>query len=374
MPPAPDAFPAAPPPRWGAGYEADLAACRALLRGGSRSFHAASLLLPRRVRAPASALYAFCRLADDAVDVEGGRAAAVARLRERLSRAYEGRPLPIPADRAFAAVVVRHGIPRALPEALLEGLAWDAEGAARRYEDLPALEAYAARVAGSVGCMMAVLIGARDRDALARASDLGVAMQLTNIARDVGEDARAGRLYLPLEWLREAGIDPDAWMARPTFDPAVAAVVRRLLVAADDLYRRAGSGIAALPARCRPGIRAAGLLYAGIGREVEGRGFDSVNGRARVPASRKAALVLRAALPAASGWSTTISQRNAPPLAATRFLVDAVPPRAAALSSPVSSGWGFEARAVWVIDLFARLERRDREAAAAPPSAARAGG
>ncbi|GAA0577365.1 phytoene/squalene synthase family protein [Craurococcus roseus] len=352
-------------------HAADLAACRALLRGGSRSFHAASLLLPARVRAPASALYAFCRLADDAVDLEGGRAAAVARLRERLARAYEGRPLPIPADRAFAAVVSRHGIPPALPEALLEGLAWDAEGG-RRYEDLPALEAYAARVAGSVGCMMAVLMGVRDRDALGRACDLGVAMQLTNIARDVGEDARAGRLYLPLRWLREAGLDPDAWLARPSFDPAVAAVVRRLLRAAEGLYLRGGAGIAALPAECRPGIRAAGLLYAGIGREVERKGFDSVSARARVPASRKAALVLRAALPMGVGRSAR--EATALPSPATRFLVDAVPETAPAPPpASGSSGWGLEARAVWVIDLFARLERRDRDATA-PAPATRVGG
>jgi phytoene synthase len=346
-----------------AAHAADLVACRALLRGGSRSFHAASLLLPRRVRAPAAALYAFCRLADDAVDLDGGRASAVARLRERLARAYEGRPLPIPADRAFAAVVSRHGIPRALPEALLEGLAWDAEGG-RRYEDLPALEAYAARVAGSVGCMMAVLMDVRDRAALARACDLGVAMQLTNIARDVGEDARAGRLYLPLRWLREAGVDPDAWLARPVFDGALASVVRRLLRVSDELYLRAGAGIAALPAGCRPGIRAAGLLYAGIGREVERRGFDSVGQRARVPGSRKAALLLRAALPEGSG--RTAAAAGAPPLDATRFLVEAVLETATvAASGAVSGGWGLEARAVWVIDLFARLERRDREAAMA---------
>jgi phytoene synthase len=336
--------------------DADLAACRTLLRGGSRSFHAASLLLPERVRAPATAVYAFCRLADDAVDLDGGRAAAVARLRDRLARAYEGRPLPIPADRAFAAVVARHGIPRALPEALLEGLAWDAEGG-RRYDDLPALEAYAARVAGSVGCMMAVLMGVHDRAALARACDLGVAMQLTNIARDVGEDARAGRLYLPLDWLREAGVDPDAWLALPAPDPAVASVVLRLLDAADVLYRRAGSGFAALPARCRPGIRAAALLYAGIGREVERRGCDSVSGRARVPGSRKAALLLRAALPAVAGPASAAA---AAPLPATRFLVDA----AASVATPLDAP-GLEGRVAWVIDLFARLERRDREAAGA---------
>ena len=77
--------------------------------------------------------------------------------------------------------------------------------------------------------MMTVLMGARDARALARACDLGVAMQLTNIARDVGEDARAGRLYLPLAWLREAGIDPEAWLARPAFSDALGSVVRRLL-------------------------------------------------------------------------------------------------------------------------------------------------
>jgi phytoene synthase len=178
-----------------------------------------------------------------------------------------------------------------LPEALLEGLAWDAEGG-RRYEDLPALEAYAARVAGSVGCMMAVLMGVRDRAALARACDLGVAMQLTNIARDVGEDARAGRLYLPLRWLREAGVDGDEWLVRPVFDPAVAGVVRRLLLAADELYRRAGAGIAALPSDAGPESAPPGLLYAGIGREVERRGLrlgQRTGARARLAQGRSAA-------------------------------------------------------------------------------------
>src|SRR4051812_38059443 len=163
-------------PAAAAAHRADVAACQALLRGGSKSFHLASLLLPRRVGDPAAALYAFCRLADDAIDLGGGRTArleALARLRERLDRAYAGRPLPLPADRAFAVVVARHGIPRALPEALLEGLAWDAEG--RRYETLAEVEAYAARVAGSVGAMMALLMEARGVEALARAADLGTA-------------------------------------------------------------------------------------------------------------------------------------------------------------------------------------------------------
>ena len=232
---------AAPPSR----VDGDLHACRQLLRHGSRTFHAASYLLPRRVREPATALYAFCRLADDAVDHAVGDAAAngevLADLDFRLQRAYAGNPLPIPADRAFARVVREHRIPLALPAALLEGFRWDAEG--RRYETLEELHAYAARVAGTVGTMMAMLMGVRCRRQLARACDLGVAMQLSNIARDVGEDARARRLYLPLAWLREAGIEPDAWLSDPVHSPALGNVLERLLREADLLYGRAEASI-----------------------------------------------------------------------------------------------------------------------------------
>ena len=170
---------------------ADMAHCRDAIRQGSLSFHAASKLLPARVRDPALALYAFCRLADDAVDDTDDKAPAVLGLRDRLDLVYAGRPRNTPADRAFAAVVEDFEMPRALPEALLEGLAWDAVG--RRYDTLSGVLDYSARVAAAVGAMMCVLMRVRNADALARACDLGLAMQLTNIARDVGEDAQAGR-------------------------------------------------------------------------------------------------------------------------------------------------------------------------------------
>ncbi len=285
----------------------DLAACRRLLRAGSRTFFLASLLLPRGVRDDATALYAFCRLADDAVDVEPRPGDALAQLRERLARVYQGRPLPQPADRALAAVVARCDIPRVLPEALLEGFAWDAEG--RRYDDLAGVCAYSARVAGTVGAMMAMIMGVRDRDVAARACDLGVAMQLTNIVRDVGEDARAGRLYLPLAWLREAGIDPDAWLARPAPSAALGAVVQRLLAFADTLYWRAAAGIGRLPASCQPGMHAARVLYAEIGREVERRGLDPVSQRAVVAFSRKLQ-VLTAALAAPQARAELAAERT----------------------------------------------------------------
>ena len=153
---------------------ADLEACREMIRTGSLSFHAASKALPARVRDPALALYAFCRVADDEVDEGSDKIAAVLRLRDRLDAIYQGRPRNAPSDRAFAAVVAGFDMPRALPEALLEGLAWDSLG--RRYDDLSALKDYSARVASSVGAMMCVLMRVRDSDALARACDLGLAM------------------------------------------------------------------------------------------------------------------------------------------------------------------------------------------------------
>ena len=354
---------------------ADLAACREQLRNGSRTFLAASLLLPRRVREPACALYAFCRAADDAVDEQGARSDAVARLRDRLARVYQGRPMPLAADRALAHVVARFDIPRLIPEALLDGFEWDAQG--RRYETLDELHAYAARVAGTVGAMMALLMGVRSAAGLARACDLGVAMQLSNIARDVGEDARLGRIYLPRQWLREVGIDPEAWLARPVFNAALAAVVQRLLREADALYARVDAGVAELPLSCRAGINAARFLYADIGHEVARRGLDSVNQRAVVAPSRKARLLARALLHISAGPAGPA----APPLAATRFLVDAVvgsmrvlttaAPHAlhAASRTPQEPPWwDIPGRAVWVLDLFERLSEREQARRSAPLS------
>ena len=312
------------------------------------------------MREPATALYAFCRLADDAIDTGEDRASALAGLQSRLARIYEGRPKPIAADAALARVVAEFAIPQALPEALLEGFAWDAEG--RRYEEIADLRAYAARVAGTVGAMMALLMGARAPQVVARACDLGVAMQLTNIARDVGEDARAGRLYLPQRWLREAGIEPAAWLQSPVFNEGLATVIRRVVEAADELYRRADAGITRLPPSCRPAIRTARWLYSGIGHEVARRNFDSLTQRAVVPGLRKVGLVVQGLMPGfASG-----SRLAEPPLPETRFLVDAASDSAPFVASTPSGAPAllalprFSERLIWLLELFERLERQDR--------------
>jgi phytoene synthase len=341
--------------------EYDPVACRALMRGGSKTFFAASLLLPERVRAPACALYAFCRLADDAVDLGDDPQQAMTALHQRLDAIYAGRPMAIEADRALAGVVHRFAIPRTLLDALLEGFLWDSLG--RHYETLEDVQAYGARVAGTVGAMMALVMDTRDASALARACDLGVAMQLTNIARDVGEDARNGRLYLPRAWMREAGLDPEAWLAAPSFGPALAGVIQRLLHAADELYRRSEHGLAALPRDCRPAIHAARLVYAEIGRQLERDGLDSVHRRAVVSHQRKLVLLARAST--AAVLAPAHGRADAPPLPVVRFLVEAA---AAAPRSGQPLARNFVERAGWVLELFERQLDAQRTA---PPRPAR---
>ena len=300
----------------------DLEACTEAIRHGSLSFHAASKLLPKHVRDPALALYAFCRLADDEVDLKAEKVDAVLRLRDRLDLVYAGTPQNAAPDRAFAAVVAHFDMPRALPDALLEGLAWDAEG--RTYATLSGVRDYSARVAAAVGAMMCVLMGVRDRNALARACDLGVAMQLTNIARDVGEDALEGRMYVPTDWMDEAGIDRSTFFADPRPTKAVRGMVKRLVVEANALYYRSEAGLGALPMACRPGIFAARYIYAGIAGQLSVMEYDSISARARTSKAQKLGWLTQSV---AQTGASMIMPRSpvlfAKPLAEVRFLVDA---------------------------------------------------
>jgi 15-cis-phytoene synthase len=328
-------------------HESDLRACRELMRTGSKSFFMSSLVLPERVRAPASALYAYCRVADDAIDTSDDAAAALRVLQRRLDAVYAGIPEDDLIDRALSAVVTHAALPRSVFDALLEGFAWDAGG--RRYETIEALHDYGARVAGTVGAMMALVMETRDARSVARAAELGVAMQLTNIARDVGEDARNGRLYLPLAWMREAGLDPEAWLAHPSFDTRIASVVKRLLDEADRLYARAECGVRGLPRDCRPAIQAARLVYADIGHALAREGLDSVGHRTVVGPRRKLALLLRAttAMLVAPGHPMDLSDDAGEPIAAVRFLVQACADGRLARRT-------FYQRSVRVLDIFER--------------------
>ena len=196
---------------------ANLDACVAMMKGGSKTFFAASRLLPPRIRTAAIALYAFCRVADDLVDEAPAGEAPLAVLNHRLDMIYAGTPQDHVEDHALHLVVQQYQLPRHLLDALIDGFAWDSAG--RIYNSIEEVHDYAARVAGSVGAMMCWIMGLQNIETLERACEMGVAMQLTNIARDVGADAALGRSYLPRRWLIEAGVQPEEWLANPEITP-----------------------------------------------------------------------------------------------------------------------------------------------------------
>jgi len=331
---------------------ANCAACRRSIRQGSQSFYVASLLLPVAIREPAYAVYAFCRMADDLIDRDEGGADSIRGLRRMLDRIYAGAPDPTFVERGFADVVARFAIPRAVPEALIEGLAWDAAG--RRFQSFDDLKAYAVRVAGTVGFMMTLVMGRREPHVLARACDLGVAMQLTNIVRDIGEDARNGRIYMPLAWLSESGVDATVWMASPTYSPQIGAVAARLLGEAESLYTRSQAGIAALPPACRVGINAARVLYREIGEEIR-RGVNPVTTRAVTSKRQKLGLLARVAM------ARTLDRAElfAPGLAEADFLIEAVAQSPAMrLPPPIPAWWDVKARSERMIELLNGFEAR----------------
>jgi phytoene synthase len=219
--------------------------------------------------------------------------------------------------------------------------------------------------------MMALVMGARSPAALARASELGIAMQLSNIARDVGEDARRGRIYLPLDWIAEAGLDADALVRDPQPSAALASIVARVIDEAEQVYARAARGLGYLPPQCRPAIQIALRLYREIGRQVRRNGLDAVTRRAVVSPARKLA-----ALGVSVGDLAFAGRRlGAPAPFAAGFLVDAVlrspSPRAPQGGArwrpavPVAEArgmdvpwWNISARVALMLELFMRLEQR----------------
>lgn len=276
----------------------DLAACRSSLRSKDRRIIAAGMMLPPRVRDALTPVVAFFSAASDAAAQEGAEPTLVDDLRLRVDAIYGGTPSASPLDRALAKVVTGYGLPRATFDWFLEGLTWDID--CRRYATDGALLDYAVRTAGAVGVAASFVMGRARQVVLERACDLALAMKLTTIARDVGEDARRGRLYLPIEWLEEAGVDVDLFLEHPTASAGVRSVVGRLLLTADAFYKRADPGIGAMPLACRPAVRAARYLFSALGDEIERAGCDSVSRRLDVSTPRAARLALRAFRPSRS--------------------------------------------------------------------------
>jgi phytoene synthase len=284
----------------------DTAYAKESIARGSKSFAAASRLLPAEVRDDVVRLYAWCRAADDLIDgqtlghgerVVADPAGRLAFLRAATDDALAGRPTGDPVFDGFGVVARRHGITRPLAHDLLDGFAMDV--ASRTYATEDELAAYCYGVAGAVGVMMALVIGVPrgDADTLDRASDLGLAFQMTNIARDVVADAATGRVYLPTRWLVAEGVDatPHA-VADPANAAAVHAVAARLVAAADRYYASARVGIARLPFRVAWAIASASAVYRAIGMRRRAAGPAGLAQRVGTGPTTKAGLIVKAAV------------------------------------------------------------------------------
>ncbi len=257
-----------------------IATARDAIAKGSTSFALASKLFDRKTRERAWLLYSWCRRCDDIADGQdhGGPMSTVDNPHERLNfiqtmteRALAGDVTGEPAFDALALVVAECGIPHKWPRDLVQGFAMDADDFSPR--TTTDLLTYCYHVAGVVGLMMAVIMGVDpdDQATLDHANDLGLAFQLANIARDIGEDADAGRCYIPATWLGNADIPPGEHM-KPAHRAAMARIGARLAEMAGGYEESARIGAKRLPFRSRWAVLAAAGIYGDIVREVALRG------------------------------------------------------------------------------------------------------
>ena len=266
-----------------------------IIQAGSKSFAAASRLFDPKTRISAHLLYAWCRYCDDVIDgQELGFAAGtagghdpkteLAKLRQQTADALAGKAMREPVFQAFQAVMRKHDIPVRYAYELLDGFAMDVEG--RPYAGIDDTLSYCYHVAGVVGVMMAMIMGVRDDGTLDRACDLGLGFQLTNIARDIVDDAAVGRCYLPERWLTEAGLTRTNF-ADPGKRSDLFGVARRLLETAETYYASSSFGISQLPLRSGWAIATARNVYREIGREVLRRGPDAWAARVSTSTAQK---------------------------------------------------------------------------------------
>jgi 15-cis-phytoene synthase len=248
--------------------KAALDQCRWMIKKGSKSFSLAARLFHPDIRDAAFFLYGWCRYCDDQIDqnekteTREELAKRVKALKDHTAAAFSFAEQREPVFVALQYIVHRYGIPAHYALELIEGMAMDVRGT--RYATLKELLLYCYRVAGTVGLMMSHVMGLRDEKALKHAADLGIAMQLTNIARDITEDAAMGRIYLPMSWLQEAGIDPEE-IAAPEHREKLAMLTLRLLREADRYYRSGDAGLWHLSFRSACAVAAARHVYAEIG-------------------------------------------------------------------------------------------------------------
>lgn len=269
----------------------------------ARSFRFAARFFPAAVRDRVAGVYAFCRFTDDLADRQPGldagtRGQLLDAWQALCSRAYYGEASGLPLVDRVMADAAAAGVPFHLVADLIEGMRMDLRPV--RYRDMAELERYTYRVASVVGLWLTRLWGIDDAATLGRARALGHAMQLTNILRDVGEDWRAGRLYVPTELLDRHGVteaDLDDWVhGRRTAGRAWYAIVVELRREAEAAYAAGLQGVAALPAFARRAVTVAAFVYRGLHDEIAALGERHLRVRAVVPMHRKLRLALAALL------------------------------------------------------------------------------
>ena len=269
------------------------------------NFYYSFLVLPFDKRNAIIAVWDFCRAVDDAVDEAHGPDAGrgeIARWRRELAAVFDGGAIETPQGRALAPLVRRFNLPRSAFEALIEGVEMDL--GARRYEAFADLYEYCIRVASAVGLICLEIFGYRDPRAREYATDLGVALQLTNILRDVPEDLRRGRVYIPLEDLRRHGCS-ESDLAREMNEaggrvqsPAVKALLRQQGQRAREYYARAARNLPRSDARRLVAAEIMGAIYRGILTRIEAADYDVFSRVVTIPRPRRALI-------AAATWART---------------------------------------------------------------------
>ena len=275
-------------------------ACGAIARVHSKTFYLSSLFLRPAQRRAVWAVYAFCRTADDMVDriaPARERLDAIDAWQHKLIDAYDGRASDA-IFLAFADAARRFTIPMQPALDLLRGARMDVT--IRRYATIEDLNEYCYLVASTVGLLVMPVLGTKSPEATGYGVALGRAMQMTNILRDVGEDARMGRIYLPARDLRRFGCEERTILAGVVDEPFVA-MMRFQIERVRAMYAEAETGIALLAPESQYTVRLALSLYRAILDRIEANGFDVFACRAYVPLRAKLLTALALAVPGTRG-------------------------------------------------------------------------
>ncbi len=272
----------------------EFAYVKRLTRHYSKSFYLSTQLLPAERRQATYALYGFCRYADNIIDVPRNRTkkeltVEIEHLAKELETAYRSGESEHPVVKPFVATALKYGIPLEYPLDLLKGVTMDLYF--RRYETFDDLSVFCYRVASTVGLMMTHVLGYKSDDAFGYARDLGTAMQLTNILRDIREDKELGRIYLPAEEMAAFGVtEEDILSERPTRE--LLNLMEFKVAQAHGYFDRAQPGIALLRRKSQYAIYSASRIYRGILHKIEEAGYNPFPSRVYVSGNRKLAILL----------------------------------------------------------------------------------